>query len=80
MVAFVPGCAISITVIGFNLFGDALRDILDPRHYTGPGLIKCLQLSQSKNLKISFSTSASTIEAVSNISFVVKNGEARYSW
>jgi len=31
-----PGCAISITVIGFNLFGDALRDILDPRHYTGP--------------------------------------------
>ena len=29
-----------------------------------------------KNLKISFSTSASTIEAVSNISFVVKNGEA----
>ena len=31
-----PGCAISFTVIGFNLFGDALRDILDPRHYTGP--------------------------------------------
>ena len=33
---FFPGLAISITVIGFNLFGDALRDILDPRHYTGP--------------------------------------------
>jgi peptide/nickel transport system permease protein len=26
-----PGIAISITVLGFNLFGDALRDVLDPR-------------------------------------------------
>ena len=33
-----PGASISITVIGLNLFGDALRDILDPRHYTGPRL------------------------------------------
>jgi peptide/nickel transport system permease protein len=30
-VAVAPGAAISITVLGFNLFGDALRDILDPR-------------------------------------------------
>ena len=29
--AFIPGMAISITVLGFNLFGDGLRDILDPR-------------------------------------------------
>lgn len=29
--AIVPGLAISITVLGFNLFGDGLRDILDPR-------------------------------------------------
>lgn len=26
-----PGTAISLTVFGFNLFGDALRDLLDPR-------------------------------------------------
>ncbi|MQF48737.1 ABC transporter permease [SAR202 cluster bacterium AC-647-N09_OGT_505m] len=26
-----PGIAISLTVYGFNLFGDALRDVLDPR-------------------------------------------------
>jgi peptide/nickel transport system permease protein len=26
-----PGLAISLTVYGFNLFGDALRDVLDPR-------------------------------------------------
>ena len=26
-----PGCAIFITVMGFNLLGDGLRDALDPR-------------------------------------------------
>ncbi len=30
-IAIAPGAAISLTVLGFNLFGDALRDILDPR-------------------------------------------------
>lgn len=29
--AFFPGLAISLTVLGFNLLGDSLRDILDPR-------------------------------------------------
>ena len=29
--ATIPGLAITITVIGFNLFGDGLRDALDPR-------------------------------------------------
>jgi peptide/nickel transport system permease protein len=29
-----PGAAISITVVGFNLLGDGLRDRLDPRHAT----------------------------------------------
>ncbi|MEP0813743.1 MAG: ABC transporter permease [bacterium] len=29
--AVFPGLAIAITVLGFNLFGDGLRDILDPR-------------------------------------------------
>jgi len=26
-----PGLAVSLTVLGFNFFGDALRDLLDPR-------------------------------------------------
>jgi peptide/nickel transport system permease protein len=26
-----PGLAISLAVFGFNMFGDALRDVLDPR-------------------------------------------------
>jgi peptide/nickel transport system permease protein len=30
-VALAPGTAISLTVLGFGLFGDAMRDILDPR-------------------------------------------------
>ena len=33
-----PGLVISIVVLGFNLMGDTLRDILDPRlrGSTGP--------------------------------------------
>jgi ABC-type dipeptide/oligopeptide/nickel transport system permease subunit len=27
----VPGLAIMMTVLGFNLFGDGLRDALDPQ-------------------------------------------------
>ncbi len=27
-----PGIAIALTVIGFNLLGDGLRDVLDPDH------------------------------------------------
>jgi ABC-type dipeptide/oligopeptide/nickel transport system permease subunit len=29
--AIFPGLAIFVTVLGFNLFGDGLRDALDPR-------------------------------------------------
>ena len=29
--AFFPGLAISLAVFAFNLFGDSLRDALDPR-------------------------------------------------
>jgi len=31
LVAVFPGLAISLTVLGVNLFGDGLRDVLDPR-------------------------------------------------
>ena len=30
--SFFPGTAIVLTVLGFNLLGDGLRDMLDPRH------------------------------------------------
>jgi peptide/nickel transport system permease protein len=33
-IAILPGLAIAITVLGFNLLGDGLRDILDPRIQT----------------------------------------------
>ena len=29
--AIVPGVAIIVTVLGLNLLGDGLRDVLDPR-------------------------------------------------
>jgi ABC-type dipeptide/oligopeptide/nickel transport system permease subunit len=34
--ALYPGLCITLTVAGFNLFGDGLRDILDPRRRNGP--------------------------------------------
>jgi peptide/nickel transport system permease protein len=33
--SFFPGLFIFLTVLGFNLFGDALRDVLDPRSARG---------------------------------------------
>jgi peptide/nickel transport system permease protein len=30
-IAIFPGCAIALTVLGFNLLGDGLRDLFDPR-------------------------------------------------
>ena len=34
-----PGLAISLSVIGFNLLGDALREILDPRRVAGVSVV-----------------------------------------
>jgi peptide/nickel transport system permease protein len=31
LLAILPGLAIALVVFGFNLLGDALRDVLDPR-------------------------------------------------
>jgi peptide/nickel transport system permease protein len=31
LTAVFPGLAISLAVLGFNLFGDGMRDVLDPR-------------------------------------------------
>jgi peptide/nickel transport system permease protein len=33
-IAVLPGAAIAVTVLGFNLLGDGLRDLLDPRMRT----------------------------------------------
>jgi peptide/nickel transport system permease protein len=31
MLAVYPGAAIALTVLGLNLLGDGLRDLIDPR-------------------------------------------------
>ena len=33
-----PGAALAVTVLSFNLLGDSLRDVLDPR-LRGSGLV-----------------------------------------
>jgi hypothetical protein len=37
MMAFIPGLALTIVVYGINVFGDAMRDLLDPRLRGGGG-------------------------------------------
>ncbi|MGD8398225.1 MAG: nickel ABC transporter permease subunit NikC, partial [Anaerolineae bacterium] len=32
-ISLYPGLAILVTVLGFNLLGDGLRDVLDPKSY-----------------------------------------------
>jgi ABC-type dipeptide/oligopeptide/nickel transport system permease subunit len=36
-IATFPGLVISVTILGFNLLGDGLRDIFDPRSWAGRG-------------------------------------------
>lgn len=38
-VATFPGAALALTVIAFNLLGDGLRDLLDPRHARRPAML-----------------------------------------
>jgi hypothetical protein len=45
-----PGLALSIVVYGVNMFGDALRDILDPR-LTGGGGRFGVKLNKNPQLK-----------------------------
>jgi peptide/nickel transport system permease protein len=37
MMALIPGLALTIVVYGINVFGDAMRDLLDPRLRGGGG-------------------------------------------
>ena len=39
-----PGLAIMLSILGFNLLGDALRDILDPEDAEGVGMTPLLSV------------------------------------
>ena len=39
MLAILPGLTIVFMVLGLNLMGDGLRDVLDPRTAEGAGMI-----------------------------------------
>jgi peptide/nickel transport system permease protein len=43
----VPGAAIAWTVLGCNLFGDGLRDRLDPARRAGPASTPSLRTADS---------------------------------
>ena len=66
-VAAMPGIAILIVSLGFNLLGDGLRDALDPkerRPMSG-------RSSTVDDLRVSFPTRTGVIEAVRGVSFTL---------
>jgi peptide/nickel transport system permease protein len=46
-----PGLAVSISVFGINLLGDAVRDVLDPRLRTGVGKRKMKKIVKANRKK-----------------------------
>jgi peptide/nickel transport system permease protein len=51
-----PGVALALVVYGINMFGDGLRDILDPRLRGGIGSYKASKRTQKAKLKVNTSS------------------------
>ena len=91
-VATIPGLLILLVVIGVNLLGDGLRDVLDPRLKSGAGgsaqaavaakppaeKAEPVQeaLLQASHLSTYFFVGDQTYKAVDDVSFTVAPGEA----
>ena len=67
--AFFPGAAIVITVLGFNLFGDGLREAIDPR------LDPEMALLEVDDLTVRFRTLRGEVHAVNGVELSVDAGE-----
>jgi ABC-type glutathione transport system ATPase component len=66
-----PGAAIMLVVLAFNLFGDWLRDWLDPRLRTGMSDY----VLEVKDLHAHLSTRWGLVKAVDGVSFAIRAGE-----
>ena len=68
-IATFPGLAIFLVVLGFNLLGDAVRDVLDPRR------LAMSQLLAIDDLRVAFDQNGTTAPALRGISLDVGVGE-----
>ena len=71
--AFFPGAAIVITVLGFNLFGDGLREAIDPR--SSEMSHADMALLEVDDLTVRFRTLRGEVHAVNGVDLSVDAGE-----
>ena len=66
----IPGVALMLTVLGLNLLGDGLRDVLDPRLRIQP-----LSLLSVEGLTVAFATGRGPVNALESVSLAIAPGE-----
>ena len=70
-----PGVSIFVTVLAFNLFGDGLRDALDPRQRTTWSASEPSPLLAVRDLSVSFAVDGGIVRAVDGVSYALRPAE-----
>ena len=74
-VSVFPGVAITLTVLGCNLLGDALHDVLDPRLHRRGGAMSTPRCSKCAICASSSRRRSAPVRAVDGVSFSDRAGE-----
>ena len=73
--AAAPGLAIFLTVMGFNLLGDGLRDVLDPRLRRSRTGAPMAELLSVRELRVDFVTDGGVAQVLDGINLDIGPGE-----
>ena len=71
--AIYPGVAIALAVLGLNLLGDGLRDLLDPR--LAQGALSRAAARGRRTSRVRLQTARGPADAVRGVSFALDRGE-----
>ena len=73
--ATAPGIAILLVVMGFNLLGDGLRDVLDPRIRRSADRALTRRCSTSRGLSVAFHAESGVARVLDAVSLSLRRGE-----